>query len=326
MRTLRLRASATRSVLLVAALALPSAYAQAPNSIAEYQAKLQTLHSLVAACRSNASACDGNKVGEDTTISDIDVGSQKIVSTVRWDWLRKLIDDAKNPKLADREKLLSETSTRLEDDLATAHGGSSDKLPFTQARARANNILSRAEFKHVVRDNSWQRVGAYVSRWLERLFNGASRLGRFAPWLGPLFEWGFVALAVAGLLVWVQRAMQRQSLAIQLDRPSSIANWQETSRNWATLAEAAANKSNWREAVHALYWAAVTELEGRRIWRQNNARTPREYLRLLQSESPHYRPLRALTQSLERIWYGLAPAGQRDYEHARALYDELRAA
>ncbi len=62
------------------------------------------------------------------------------------------------------------------------------------------------------------------------------------------------------------------------------------------------------------------------MWRPNRARTPREYLPLLEAGSPRQLALGGLTRLFERIWYGLRPAARRDFEQAQALLDELKAA
>ena len=128
-----------------------------------------------------------------------------------------------------------------------------------------------------------------------------------------------------GAVLWGLRLMRQQRLAIASDGPAKVREWEEASRRWAEGAREAAEQGDWREAVHSLYWASVVELEGRRVWRQARGRTPREYLRLLEAGSKYVGPVRGLTQLLERIWYGLGVAEQRDYERARALYDEVRA-
>jgi hypothetical protein len=76
--------------------------------------------------------------------------------------------------------------------------------------------------------------------------------------------------------------------------------------------------------VHCLYWAAIVMLEGRRLWRANRARTPREYLPLLEAGSVRQRALGGLTRIFERIWYGLRPASRQDFERAQALLEELK--
>ena len=65
-------------------------------------------------------------------------------------------------------------------------------------------------------------------------------------------------------------------------------------------------------------------LEGQKLWRQNRARTPREYLRLLQAGSDKQRALGGLTGIFERIWYGLRPAAESDYRQASSFLEQLR--
>ena len=297
------------------------------TTLADYRAQLVGLESLVSTCRTNPGACDANKVGQDDRIKEAGF-------TVHWGWLREVIARAKDGGLKDRETLLAAAAARLDQQALdagmpsgqTATEAASTEVPFAQARKSADKVLAGAEFRKVTSTSYWELLLASIGEWLDRMFGGVSSLGEHHRWLGPLVEWGFVALALAALLVWVQRVMQRQRLSIKLESSRGIAGWQETSRNWAALANIAAEKGDWRDAVHSLYWASVTELEGRRVWRQNTARTPREYLRLLQPDAPQYRPLRQLTQALERIWYGLREARRTDYDLALSLYEELRAA
>lgn len=291
----------------------------------EYRAHLGELRGLVAACRADAGACDPAKVGAGDRVAAV---GKDAAFEVHWGWLWDVVMKAKDAKLDGRGRLLDEAEARLEEqsreagvDVRAASG-----VPFDKARADADGVLAREEFKHVTKNSFWDELLGRFFAWMSRVFGGVSTLGRRNPWLGPVVEVGFVVLALTGLLVWVRRVMVRQRLAIKMESPAAMAQWKETSRSWAMLAEAAAADGEWREAVHSLYWASVTELEGQRVWRQNNARTPREYLRLVAKEAPQYGPLRVLTQLLERIWYGLAPAAKSDYEKALAVYDELRSA
>jgi Domain of unknown function (DUF4129) len=305
-------------------------------SLEEYRAHLGELRGLVAACRADAGACDPAKVGAGNRVAAV---GKDAAFEVHWGWLWDVVMKAKDAKLAERGKLLDTAEARLEEqsreagvvvgtgsDSAAGVKAAASTVPFERARADADGVLARAEFKHVTKNSFWDELLGRFFAWMSRMFGGVSTLGRKNPWLGPLVEVGFVTLALAGLLVWVRRVMARQRLAIKMESPAAMAQWKETSRSWATLAEAAAADGEWREAVHSLYWASVTELEGQRVWRQNNARTPREYLRLVAKDAPQYGPLRVLTQLLERIWYGLAPAAKSDYEKALAVYDELRSA
>jgi len=66
-------------------------------------------------------------------------------------------------------------------------------------------------------------------------------------------------------------------------------------------------------------------LEGQKLWLQNRARTPREYVNLLEPGSERRKQLSGLTRVFERIWYGLRPAGESDYRDAKAMLDQMRA-
>jgi hypothetical protein len=299
------------------------------TTIAEYHSQLMTLRELLEACRASPAACDAEKAGSDDQVNEGGFN-------VHWGWLRELLTKAKDPSLKDRETLIASAANRLDEQareaglpMAPAVSLAQPRdpiIPFQQARAQADKVLAGAEFRKVTKNTWWDEQMGKLDEWLGRIFGGVASLGEHHRWLAPLIEWGFVALAITALLVWARRVTQRQRLAIRLETSTAAAQWRETARNWASLAQNAAERGDWRDAIHSLYWASVTELEGRRVWRQNNARTPREYLRLLQTDAPQYRPLRQLTQTEERIWYGLAPAAQIDYDRALALCEELRAA
>ena len=285
---------------------------------AEYREQLRRVREVVRACAGDAKACDAGAVGDDDRVSDGGFD-------VHWDWVRAALEAAKK---GDREKGMGAAAARL-DEMAREAGmepaAAGRSAEFATARRGADAVLARAEFRRVAEEAYWRRAMARVSRWLGRLFSGAAGLGKYAGWLVPTLEWGFVLAVAVGALLWGLRVMQRQRLAIAMEASAPVREWEEASRRWAEAARDAAEAGQWREAVHSLYWASVVELEGRRVWRQSRGRTPREYLRLLDAGSPYAGPVRGLTQLLERIWYGLGAAERGDYERARALYDQVRA-
>ena len=285
-----------------------------------YRVHVESLRSLVHSCRDDAKACKPTAIGDDDKIV---AGNDSF--QVRWQWLRKLVNDAGNPALADRSTLLDQASTRLDDEFASA-GATQPILPsLAPARQAANSILARPEFR-VVSGQSWlDRKIAEFWAWVYRVFSATSTLGHRAPWLGSVFEWTFVSLAVVVVVAWAWRTTQRERLTISLG--SGIAhssNWQKESTEWADLARTEAAANNWREAIHCLYWASIVVLESRRLWRRDYARTPREYVRLLERNSTQQLALHRLTSIFERIWYGLRPAVHEDYAQVLALFEDLR--
>jgi hypothetical protein len=314
--------------LLISASAVAQVQVDAPEettgvravTAAEYRGHLERLKILVEACRKNPAECDAKKVGDDERV-------EGAAFQTRWSWLREALASAQKAGQPDREKLLQETAARLEEDaVLEGEAASQSADTFQRARKQADDVLSRPEFRTVAQESYLERLIARFWQWLDSVFSGVSRFGKRSPWLVPLMEWSSITLAAAGLLTWVFRTMQRQRLAVRIESTASAEVWQKESDNWAELARAEAARQDWRAAVHCLYWATIVMMEGRKLWRQNRARTPREYLLLLEPGSGIQQTLRRLTQIFERIWYGLRPAAESDYARAMVLFEELRSA
>lgn len=196
---------------------------------------------------------------------------------------------------------------------------------FSAARAAAERILATPEFQQPP-PTLWDRAKAKILEAIVRLFIGIDRVTSQSPWLGRTLEWLLFLAAAVGLLVWVLRAVQRQRLRVKLGGDAAeSAEWARKSDDWRRLADQEAGKGAWREAIHAIYWAAISELERRRSWRQNLARTPREYVRLLKPGSPEQRELRGLTVALERSWYAQRAATPQDFGSAKESFDRIAA-
>jgi hypothetical protein len=287
---------------------------------AAYRMHLESLKKLVQACQKNQNECDAKRVGDDERV-------EGAAFQTRWSWLRETLTNAHDVAAPERGKLLQEAAVRLDEDAAletATEAQSTDN--FQRARKQADEVLARSEFRTVTQDSFWDREIAKFWQWVGDVFGGVSRFGKRSPWLIPLMEWGSITLAAAGLLTWVFRTMQRQRFAVRFEASAISEVWQKESDNWAELARAEAARKDWRAAVHCLYWATIVMMEGRKLWRQNRARTPREYLLLLEPGSRVQQALRRLTQIFERIWYGLRPAAESDYTSALILFEELRSA
>jgi hypothetical protein len=284
-----------------------------------YRERLNSLSALVRACRNDASACNSSAVGDDNKV----VGEGDTYQ-VRWEWLRTVLADARNPKSQDRDAALEQAASRLDSELADTGKPAQTLSSIAPARQAANAILARPEFRAVAGESWLDRKVARFWAWFYSLFTAASDLGRHAPWLRQTLEWGFVGVAFAVVLVWVARTMRRERLAISLGAQIQFSGPRKESDDWAMLARREAETKDWRAAIHCLYWASIVELESRGVWRRDPARTPREYLNLLQPGSNQERNLRSITGIFERIWYGIRAAGHEDYEQALQVFDEIR--
>jgi hypothetical protein len=313
--------------LLLVVLAAVPALALRQSSLAEYTAHLESLRALVERCQASAAACDVAQVGDDdrVTLQSLGSGANLNQFEARYDWLREALKAAGDAKARGSERDLSAALRRI-DDAQREAGAQPGEKGFAEARHRADSILGHQEFVTVKEQSIWDKLIARFFLWLDSLFTDVARFGQRSPWIGPLLEWGLIALALVGLALWAMRALQRQRLAVRAEATRQIESWEDASRNWRSLAEEQAARHEWREAVHCIYWASIVMLEGRRFWSPNRSRTPREYVSLLEAGSPRWNLLRQQTRGFERIWYGLNPAAEADYRQALELHEGLRSA
>ncbi len=359
MRSVR-RASAITAALasLFAAVALgaqtikvqpPSSSARARDgSMDDYRQHLIALAPLVDACAKdrNVKSCDPTLIGPDDRVP-IMTGSQTEQRLIRYGWLRVLFSQAEEPdqpvakpaakkpgdtgsKTPDEDhpttsQLLKEAKQRLESDLTQSQVPAASLPAHTQERVVLQQVLSEREFRGLkqasVRDSVLEKFG----NWLNRLFESAANLKARSAWVGRVLVWGFI-LGVCVALVYSLLRLERR-WRIQLtetnDRPApgaaSARDWQL----WLEDARKAAASGLWREAIHFVYWAAISRLESRRLWPADRARTPREYLALVAPEDPRKPGLSQLTGTFERFWYGGRPAGEGDYKNAESLATSL---
>jgi len=348
-----------RSVILILSLAAIAAGAQttrAPEpkvrwhdvSIDDYRQHLIALSSLVDACAKarNVKGCDPTLVGPDDRVPVV-TGSQSELRMVRYGWLRMLLSKAEDPdeqpgKAAGKRVvttkpgaseddqpstslLLKYAMNRLKNDLAQSHAPEAAVADHAQERATMRQVLAGPDFRNLqqatVRDSVLEKLG----KWLNRLFESAANLKAHSAWVGRTLVWGFI-LAVCIALVYSLIRLERRwrvSLTPDDDRPApgavSARDWQL----WLEDARRCAASGLWREAIHFVYWAAISRLESRRLWPADRARTPREYLALVALEDPRKPGLSQLTGTFERFWYGGRPAAESDYRNAESLASSL---
>jgi hypothetical protein len=317
-------------------------------SFDDYRAHLTALSNLVAACAKarDIATCDPTKVGPDDEVPLQPTGPRRLV---RYGWLRVLISkaqdkDAPPPKpkpaavAADQQswenvrpdpptttQLLKDAETRLAADLAQTEATATPPADHAQQRAEMKQVLSGNEYRNLAEDTAKESVLEKAGNWLNELLVSAVKASARAPWLGRALVWGFVA-AVCIALVWGLIQLERRwriRLVPESEGPApgaaSAIPWQL----WLEDARRAAAQGLWREAIHFMYWAAISRLESKRLWPADRARTPREYLALVAPEDPRQPGLATLTGSFERVWYGGRAAGETDYRNAEQIASAL---
>ncbi len=201
----------------------------------------------------------------------------------------------------------------------------------TDPRSQLQSILASSEFSAVHPKSAWDLFRERVSAWLQRLFGGLfAGLDRH-PLVGNIVFWGILLLVVsliARLLFQFLISRDRMEALPGQEIGTASRTWQE----WIRLAREAAERQQYREAVHASYWAGIARLEDIAVLPKDCAHTPREYLRAvarmsqneLSARPTHYlEPLTGLTARLERVWYANRGAQARDFQDALAQLKDL---
>lgn len=243
-------------------------------------------------------------------------GEQKFeIST---EWLRRDLEQIQKEADEDTAHEIRARLERLRNDLDAYQKTPPD---VSGEQARLKSILARPEFTSV-------RGPGWMERLKQRLFEALIRLlGRAfgssaIPTIGKTFVYSLVALAVLALGYWAYRSIwasaDLESLALETT-PVSAKEWSV----WLAEAKEAANRGNWRDAIHLAYWAGISLLEAQGTWRPDRARTPREYLRLMPDASEHRPTLTALTRSFEIVWYGKREADARAFSQTLEELEKL---
>jgi len=342
-------AQARDSAQVVVAPAAPQSSQPQDASLDEYRAHLRTLATLVDECAKarDTKSCDPAAVGPDDEVP-LTQGQGAERRLVRYGWLRVLLSKAQDkdaPAPAARPvsgvdarewenvrpipptttELLKSAQTRLAADLAQVGAAATPAADHSRERAVMKQVLEGREYQDLEqtapKESALEKVGNWMNQVLEKVVMASAR----SPWLGRVLVWGFI-LAVCVGLVWGLLQLERRWRVrlVPEDRgpaagSASAIPWQR----WLDDARRAAAAGLWREAIHFLYWAAISRLESKRLWPADRARTPREYLALVAPEDPRRPGLATLTGSFERVWYGGRAAGEGDYQRAEQIAQAL---
>jgi hypothetical protein len=183
-----------------------------------------------------------------------------------------------------------------------------------EPRSRINAILSSREFRGQ-EGPTWldvvkKRAIDWIDRKLEKLFGPIRRKA-----IGNIVAWVAIGLASALLLFWTLRFLMRTSQSSEMDL-SGAAPIGHDWRRWLREAREAANRGDFRAAVHAAYWTAIVRMEETNALTEDRSRTPRESLKLVGRSNMAYAPLAQLTRRFELVWYGYRAATSTDWDDA----------
>lgn len=195
--------------------------------------------------------------------------------------------------------------------------------PDEGARARLDAVFQRREFAGLRGPSELQLLEARLSRWLAKQIIRLLSALHISRKSGNILSWAVIAIAFLAFCYWVWRRLFRTARPPEAQTGQPFAD--ATSRRWLEEALAAAERGEFREAIHCGYWAGVTRLEDSGILPRDRARTPRESLRQLDSrqQQVEYKALGELTRHFELTWYGYRPASAADWNGARTELEHM---
>jgi hypothetical protein len=314
------------SLLLIATI-FPSRLWSRPGDL-QAPAKEISLQEYITELRTASAALDGESP---TTIHTfrLSLPNEWVVLTegqsmrVKTDWLAvALLAEENAPK--ENTDLLRQGRQRLAAmrEAAEALLSPADRADLDQSRAHVDRILSDREFQGS-HEPSWldklkARVSSWISSRLDKLFG---RMGISAS-VGNALAWTLVTLVGLLLAFWAVRSVMNAAARSEMDLRGAVPAGQDW-RYWAREARAAAERGDYRAAIHAAYWTAVAQLEENQLLPEDRSRTPRESLRLVQRGSAAYDPLAHLTRRFEVTWYGYHLATSADWAEVRKQLETL---
>lgn len=312
-------------LLLACALALGLGAQTAPAPVValvtpeEHAQRLVALKAVLAGCVADPALCTAERVGADERVQ---INNGITITRIRLEWLRVGVRSLSTEKGDQRKVLAADLSIRLA-RLETP-AGSVPPAQVQQARTQFDQVLAAKEFQKEQELTWLQRKWQDVLDWLDRVLGSSFDAVTKAPvWIKYFFEALLFIVPAVLLLLWLMRQVREDGV-----HPSSSSDAQRRGTlapqtEWLALADKFAQQNDWRQAIHALYWATIAGFESRHAWRTNPTRTPREYLRLLRPGSAARSALAEQTRLFELTWYGYRKANPGDYERALQLQSSM---
>lgn len=230
-----------------------------------------------------------------------------------------------------RDQQLQEASQYLEALAEETASISAEPAPNTDfARAKLKAILAHPEYART-REKTWReklqdRIDEIILDLLTGIFRrvgGQSAFGYALLWIGISAAAILIALSI--FRQWVGRAWGQEMALAAAAAPAL--SWQE----WIFAARGAAERADYRVAIHCAYWAAIARLQDLGSIAPDRAKTPREYLHALtksklllpETLAARQQALSTLTSKLEKTWYGYQAATEADFRDSVSQLETL---
>lgn len=252
-------------------------------------------------------------------------------------WFHKALDDLLVAAPEDRSAKLTsvmEWLLALDDRVTDLQNAEKVDDHKGAAKQKLESILTRPEYESAAQGPSAiTRLLRELIRWIQSWLpeGGGSQQGRTG--IFSYIVMGIVIAMAATLVVYVGTLLFKR-----FKRPSSGRKQrkkrearivlgerlqpEQTSSDLLAEAEALARNGDLRAAIRKGYIALLVELGDRNVISLAQYKTNRDYLRSVSSRPQLHSPLKRLTETFERHWYGVAQATPNDWQDFRTGYRE----
>jgi hypothetical protein len=252
-------------------------------------------------------------------------------------WLHTALDELQGAPVEERPaKLMSVLAwlQALNDRVKALE--SADKGPMEHkgaSRQKLESILDRPEYASEARGpNALTRILRDFIRWIESLMPKADGVepgrARLFSNVVTMIVVGVAALLIAYVAMLLYKRFKRPARPkVRKKREARIVlgeqlQPEQTATDLLAEAEALARSGDLRAAIRKGYIALLVELGDRDIISLAQYKTNRDYLRSVSSVPQLHSPLKRLTETFERHWYGFVQATPNDWQDFRARYRE----
>jgi hypothetical protein len=201
----------------------------------------------------------------------------------------------------------------------------------TAAKAAVDEVLSRPDFQRPGRNPIVQffaDLGTSLSRWLGKTFPEIS----LPEWLKVPVGWSLPAMALvlgigAALFTIVFFVVSWRNASESMARRASLSESgvaEPGDAGTARLAaERAADRGNYRLAIHFLYLWALLHLSAHSRLRGDPSLTNHEQLRSFKGDGQVLELLRGAVGDFDRLWYGHEPCSEAEYRTFRRAIERV---
>jgi len=252
-------------------------------------------------------------------------------------WLHKALDDLQRAAPEAREAKLTsilEWLLALDDRVTDLQRANKVDDHKGAAKQKLESILARPEYESSTQGPSAiTRLLRDFIRWIQGLLPEAQGGQPGRPSIASYIVMTIVVilalLVVAYVLMLLLKRFKvpRSGRKLRKKREARIVlgerlRPEDTATDLLSEAEALARNGDLRAAIRKAYIALLVELGDRNVITLAQYKTNRDYLRSVSSRPQLHSPLKRLTESFERHWYGFAQATPNDWQDFRAGYRE----